>query len=106
MYATLLDGVVQPAPNPVTLDGMTIFNPPGTVLSALGYLPVAETAPPEQDEDNPITYAASWVAQEGQIMQVWTLAEPTEETETPPGLEQRITNLEETVDTMLTGGAS
>lgn len=54
-----------------------IFNPSADVLNALGYKPVIEAPYPAQDEDTePIFYAARYEEREGKIVQVWEEAQP------------------------------
>ncbi|MBQ2995926.1 MAG: hypothetical protein IJE22_01645 [Oscillibacter sp.] len=70
-YGKLVDGHLVPAPNPLLGPIFKHYNPTEEVYRKFGYLPVVETAPPEEGY-----YEPSWAEQEGKIVQVWTEAEP------------------------------
>lgn len=72
-YAKLKNGVIQYAPNKIEDEGTIIYNPPGEMLTELGYLPVVNTPCPEAPEG--YCYAHSWAEQDGTITDVWTLVE-------------------------------
>lgn len=90
-YGTLIDGVPVMAPNPIHTDGFQIYNPTDVQYAAAGYLPIIETPYPNTAEDEtPKYYAASWQVQDGQIVRVWTEAEPPEPESVKPTLEERV----------------
>lgn len=70
MYGKLENGVLLLPPNPVVADGTQIFNPPASVLAALGYVPVVQTPQPEDGQ----VYDCRYELQNGQPVQVWTAA--------------------------------
>ena len=76
-YAKLIDGNLVLAPNPVTIDGRRIGNPPAETLLALGYLPVIYTEPPTVEPG----YVAveGWTEEAGSIVQTWTVEEEPDE---------------------------
>lgn len=48
-YAKLINNFPAYAPNPITVDGVRIGNPPAEVYEALGYKPVIYADPPEPE---------------------------------------------------------
>ena len=73
-YAKLSAGTLEYAPRAVTV-GRTHYNPaPESWLAENGYLPVAETAYPDDGK----YYAGSWAERDGQIVREWTEAEGPE----------------------------
>lgn len=77
MYAKLENNILKRAPNKVSYNARTIFNPSVEVLMELGYLPVTYTDPP----DNPPAgqhYEPNWEQAETEILQVWTLVDDPE----------------------------
>lgn len=74
MYAKLINNRLQPAPKQVQYNGNTIFNPPDSVLSDLGYLPVVYTVTPTA---HPVGqhYESGWEQTDAEITQVWTLVD-------------------------------
>ena len=71
MYAKLIDGNLQPAPNPIFIDPWWIGNPTPEMLIAEGYKPVIYTDPPETQPG----YIAvpGWTENALEIAQVWTV---------------------------------
>ena len=71
MYAKLIDGNLQPAPNPIYIDPWWIGNPTPEMLIAEGYKPVIYTDPPETQPG----YIAvpGWTENALEIAQVWTV---------------------------------
>ena len=72
-YAKLISGYPQYAPNPITVNGVRIGNPPAEVYLAEGYKPVRYTAAPETDvgcEAKP-----GWEETETEIVQTWEIVE-------------------------------
>ena len=95
-YGTLIENVPVMAPNPLHTEGFQIYNPADAQYAAAGYLPIIETAYPDTAEgEEPKYYAASWQAQDGQIVRVWTEAEPPEPVPVKPTLEERVGAVEE-----------
>lgn len=77
MYAKLINGSLQHAPNPILHDGLWYGNPPGYVYESEGYKPVTYTAPPQTDTG----YIAvpGWQETAESIVQIWTVeTEPDE----------------------------
>lgn len=73
-YAKLNAGALEYAPRTVTV-GRTHYNPaPAAWLAENGWLPVAETPYPQDGG----YYTGSWQERDGQIVRVWTPAEPPE----------------------------
>lgn len=69
MYAKLINGYPQPAPNPIYIDPWWIGNPKPEMLIAEGYKPVRYSLPPK----TPPGYIAvpEWEETEEEIMQTW-----------------------------------
>lgn len=77
MYAKLINGNLQPAPNPIYIAPYWIGNPTPEMLIADGYKPVAYTDPPQTDSG----YIAvpGWTETAESIVQTWTVeTEPDE----------------------------
>lgn len=80
MYAKLINGIPQYAPNPILHNGLWYGNPPGSVYEAEGYKPVRYAYQPEVEPG----YIAvpGWEETETEIVQTWTVeAEPITEDE-------------------------
>lgn len=75
MYGKLNNGALIPAPNPVVQNGVQIFNPEPAIWAALGYLPVQQTAQPEDGR----LYDCHFEEENGHLVQRWTEAAPTAE---------------------------
>lgn len=71
-YAKLSGGTLIPAPRDVIYNGKRIFNPDGTLLTLLGYLPVTETPPPAAQEGYTLT--CGWEEGDGEILKVWSFS--------------------------------
>ena len=71
MYGKLIEGNLQPSPNPIYIDPWWIGNPTPEMLIAEGYKPVVYTEPPETEPG----YIAvpGWTENELEIAQVWTV---------------------------------
>lgn len=76
MYAKLQNNVLKRAPNQVSCNGSTIFNPPPDILIKLGYLPVTYTDPPAGKH-----YESSWEQTDAAILQARTLMDDIPDTE-------------------------
>lgn len=78
-YAKLIDGNLQPSPNPIYIAPYWVGNPTGEMLTAEGYKPVRYTEPPQTEPG----YVAvpGWYDEVDAIRQVWTveIAPVTEE---------------------------
>lgn len=77
MYAKLINGSLQTAPNPIYIDPYWIGNPTLEMLIAEGYKPVTYMEPPQAD----VGYIAvpGWVETAKEIMQTWKIElEPDE----------------------------
>ena len=74
MYAKLINGRLSRAPKKVNRDDKTIFNPPDSTLSELGYYPVTYTDMPT-DAPEGQHYESSWQQGENEILQVWNLVD-------------------------------
>lgn len=95
-YGTLIENALVMAPNPLHTEGFQIYNPTDAQYAAAGYLPIIETSSPDTAEgEEPKDYAASWQAQDGQIVRVWTETEPPEPVPAKPTLEERVGAVEE-----------
>lgn len=88
MRAKIIDGVFTPAPRKInrTIDGQeyTTYNPTDEMLAEQGWLPVRYTDQPEAPEG--YHYEDSFVEDDGEIVQEWTLVEdpdPAEEEVSP-----------------------
>lgn len=90
MYGTLINGIPLPAPNPLHINGAVVYNPPDSIYAKAGYLLIVDT--PHPDDDN--YYTASWVEQDGQIVQVWTQTDPPNPAPAQPTTEERLAALE------------
>ena len=71
MYAKLINGNLQPAPNPIYIDPYWVGNPTPEMLISAGYKPVVYTEPPETQPG----YVAvpGWEENALEIVQVWTV---------------------------------
>jgi hypothetical protein len=74
MYAKLINGNLQPAPNPILHAGLWHGNPPGSVYEAEGYKPVVYRDPPGDAPDG-YQWSEIWSEDDGNIQQGWVLAE-------------------------------
>ena len=94
-YGTLIENAPVMAPNPLHTEGFQIYNPTDAQYAAAGYLPIIETSYPDIAEgEEPKYYAASWQAQDGRIVRVWTEAEPPVPVPVKPTLEERVDEVE------------
>lgn len=93
MHAKLINGRLQAAPKRVRHNGSTIFNPPDSVLSDLGYLPVTYTDMPADASDGR-HYEPRWEQAGTEIIQVWTLADDQAYPEPEPTLGDLVTAIE------------
>ncbi len=72
-YAKLINNYPSYAPRRMRIGNAWVYNPTAAQLLSEGYLPVAETKPPETDAQH---YAVPhWTEQNGQIVQSWTVEE-------------------------------
>lgn len=72
MYAKLISNTIRPAPKQVNYNGNTIFNPPDSILSELGYLPVTYIDMPDNAPEGK-HYEPHWEQTDTEIVQTWTL---------------------------------
>lgn len=95
-YAALLDGSLIAAPATLTVDGRVHYHPGESLYLAAGYLPVIDTPHPGLPEDGQPEpyYESRWEIREGQIVRVWTQAEPPEAAPPEPTLGDRVAALE------------
>lgn len=89
MYARIINGTLELAPNPLVTEWVQIFNPSASQLEESGYkLVVDSEQPPAADG---CYFVGGWAEQDGQIVRTWTqTAIPAAE----PTTEQRIAALE------------
>lgn len=73
-YAKLIDGNLQPSPNPIYIDPYWVGNPTGEMLTAEGYKPVRFTDPPTEPTDG-YQWQETWSETESEIVQGWVLVE-------------------------------
>lgn len=105
-YGKLIDGVLIYAPNPLSHNGMRIYNPSGDLYVAEGYAPIIETSAPESTEDSVVYYAPTWEMQANQIVKVWIETEPpVEEIEVAPSptLDERVAAVESAILAIMGG---
>lgn len=69
MYAKLINGKLQIAPNPLIVDDMTIANPTEEMLIQQGYMLVVETVKPYDSSD--YYYKDKYVVTDNKIIQSW-----------------------------------
>lgn len=93
MYAKLNNNMLRRAPNKVIHNNRLICNPKEDILLELGYMPVVYTQMPT-DAPEGQHYASSWKQEDGQILQVWTLADDPE----LPEEEETMADLAEAVE--------
>lgn len=74
MYAKLISNTIRPAPKQVNYNGNIIFNPPDSILSELGYLPVTYIDMPDNAPEGK-HYEPHWEQTDTEILQVWTLGD-------------------------------
>lgn len=77
MYAKLINSTLRRAPNTVSYNGYTVFNPPENILLEMGYFPVTYTNPPA-DAPEGQHYESHWEQGETEILQVWSLIDGPE----------------------------
>lgn len=77
-YGKLIDGHLVPAPNPLHVNRGMVYNPSGDLYAAVGYKPIVDTPIPEPEDGTEVYYASHWEEQDGQIVRVWTEADPPE----------------------------
>ena len=70
-YAKLINGCLQPAPNPIYIDPWWIGNPTPEMLISEGYKPVVYTEPPETQPG--FVAVPGWEENALEIVQVWTV---------------------------------
>lgn len=73
MYAKLINGALQIAPNKITKDNLNIWNPPSELYLEQGWKLVILTESPEPPTG--YYYEEDWEEQEETITQVWILKE-------------------------------
>lgn len=93
MYAKLISGTLRRAPNKVTYNGKTIFNPQEDVLLSLGYLPVTYTDMPA-DAPSGQHYESSWNQTDIEIVQVWSLVDDPVIPEPEPTMQDLVDAIE------------
>lgn len=78
-YAKLINGYPSYAPNPITVNGVRIGNPPGEVYLAEGYKPVTYTDQPEPQGMG--RWTETWTETDEAVVQGWEWNEATDEDE-------------------------
>lgn len=77
MYAKLINGILQPSPNPIYIDPWWIGNPTTEMLISEGYKPAVYTTPPVAAEG--FVAVPGWTETEDEIVQTWKIElEPDE----------------------------
>ena len=89
MYAKIENGQLKYAPRNIILNGMRIVNPSAEQYAKDGWLPLESTAIPS---DGNKTATATYLEQDGKIVQSWTLSDISVP---EPTTEERIAALEE-----------
>lgn len=89
MYAKIENGQLKYAPRNIILNGMRIVNPSAEQYAKEGWLPLELTAVPS---DGNKTATATYLEQDGKIVQSWTLSDISVPELTP---EERIAALEQ-----------
>lgn len=69
-FAMLVEGVPVYAPTPIVVGHTWVGNPPGDVYTAMGCLPVSDTALPQEPPALGFRWEPSWT-QEDRILQTW-----------------------------------
>ena len=83
-YGKLRNGALEYAPRKI-VDGNTVtYNPTAEMVTAIGYLPVTQTEPPEVEEGYYAAY--HWEEQNGEIVQIWEVIENPAQEESPDEL--------------------
>ena len=72
-YAKLIDGNLQPSPNPIFIDPYWIGNPTPEMLAEEGYKPVIYTDPPVVEPGYVAVHG--WTETADEIVQTWTVEE-------------------------------
>lgn len=72
-YAKLINNYPVYAPNPITINGSRIGNPPPEVYEAEGYKPVVYTNHGEAPSG--YEWRETWTEEEGNIQQGWVLVD-------------------------------
>ncbi len=80
-FAKLIDGNLNPAPNPIEVAGNYIGNPPDEIYLQEGYLYVHTVSCPIEDPEPGYMWSDSWIEENGYISQVWNQVEIPEEPE-------------------------
>ena len=89
MYAKIENGQLKHAPQNIILKGMRIVNPSAEQYAKEGWFPLELTVIPS---DRNKTATATYLEQDGKIVQSWTLSDTPAPEPTP---EERIAVLEE-----------
>ena len=74
MYGKLINGNLQPAPNPIYIDPWWIGNPTPEMLISEGYKPVRFTEPPTEPREG-YQWSETWSETAEEIVQDWVLVE-------------------------------
>lgn len=99
MYGKLVNGSLFTSPKNVEYDNKIIINPKEDILLALGYFPVIYTDIPSNASDG-YHYESHWEQRENEIVQVWNLVEDVEK---ETSIEERVYELEEALEMLLSG---
>lgn len=70
-YAKLENGALVLAANPITVETSRIGNPPGSVLSSLGYKPIRESHFPAEPAPDGFHWEIQWREEAEAIIQDW-----------------------------------
>jgi hypothetical protein len=73
-YAKLIDGNLQPSPNPIYIDPYWVGNPTPEMLTAEGYKPVVYSDPPGEAPSG-FQWSEIWSEDDFNIQQGWVLVE-------------------------------
>lgn len=78
-YAKLMESLPVWAPNPITVNGVRIGNPPAELYAAEGYKPVRWAEQPEPQGVG--RFVETWTETDGAIVQGWQWQEAADEDE-------------------------
>lgn len=92
MLGKIIDGVLFNAPQSITVEGMVYYNPTDEIYFSQGYKEIIDTPYPETEDNKYYTY--SYEERDDKIIKVWTEAEPTDETDVRPTIEDRMADIE------------
>lgn len=100
MLGKIIDGVLTYPLHRIILNGMQIFNPTSEHLEQAGYKEIRYTDMPEEPAPEGQHYEATYEDKGEYIEQVWELAETIPEEPVGKTLEERVTGLEQAVQSV------